>query len=52
MRFFDFEVTPNWWLCVFGDMPDDPKDIKEEIKDRLIAIDSDMPDARDRLVKM
>ena len=33
MRFFDFEVLPNWWLCVFGDMPDDPKDIKEEIKD-------------------
>lgn len=52
MRFFDFEVTPNWWLCVFGDMPDDLKDIKEEIKDGFIAIDSDMPDARDRLITL
>ena len=52
MRFFDFEVTPNWWLCVFGDMPDNPADIKEEIKDGFIAIDSDMPNARDRLMEM
>ena len=22
-RFFDFEVTPNWWCCVFGDLPYD-----------------------------
>lgn len=51
MRFFDFEVTPNWWLCVFGDMPDDPKDIKEEIKENFIAIDSDMHNARDLLMQ-
>ena len=24
LRFFDFEVFPNWWCCVFGDMPDVP----------------------------
>lgn len=52
MRFFDFEVTPNWWLCVFGDMPDDPKDIQENIKNSFIAIDSDMPDARDKLISL
>lgn len=52
MRFFDFEVTPNWWLCVFGDMPDDPNDIQEPIKDNFIAVDSDMPDARDKLLTL
>ena len=35
MRFFDFEVTPNWWLCVFGDMPDNPEDIKDSIKNNF-----------------
>ena len=52
MRFFDFEVTPNWWLCVFGDMPDDEKDIKESIKDNFVIVNSDMPDARDKLISL
>ena len=27
-RFFDFEVFPNWWCCVFGDLPEDWKENK------------------------
>lgn len=56
MRFFDFEVTPNWWMCVFGDLPEECKDEKgnyvvtEEIKNTFIAIDSDMPDARNLIL--
>ena len=49
MRFFDFEVTPNWWLCVFGDMPTDANDLKENIKDNFVIVNSDMPNARDLL---
>lgn len=55
MRFFDFEVTPNWWLCVFGDYPEglSPKDkIPREIKDTFVQINSDMPDARSRLLDL
>ena len=55
MRFFDFEVTPNWWLCVFGDYPErvKPKDkIPESVKEAFVKVNSDMPDARDRLLKM
>ena len=51
MRFFDFEVTPNWWLCVFGDMPDEQKDIKESIKETFTIVDSDMENARDLLME-
>lgn len=51
MRFFDFEVTPNWWLCVFGDMPENPNDIKENIKNNFVVINSDMPNARDLLMR-
>ena len=50
-RFFDFEVTPNWWLCVFGDMPDNLDDIKENIKDNFVIINSDMPNARELLLQ-
>lgn len=31
LRFFDFEVFPNWWCCTFGDLPDDRK-ITEDLK--------------------
>jgi len=48
MRFFDFEVTPNWWLCVFGDMPD--TQYNESIKEDFIWVSSDMPNARDKLL--
>ena len=51
MRFFDFEVTPNWWLCVFGDLPDCDK-LTEDVKCNFITVNSDMPDARDRLLKL
>lgn len=51
MRFFDFEVTPNWWLCVFGDMPDD-LNFEESIKDTFVEVNSDMPNARDLLLKL
>lgn len=51
MRFFDFEVTPNWWLCVFGDLPDNFENITEEIKDTYVEINSDMPNSRDLLLK-
>ncbi len=56
-RFFDFEVYPNWWCCCFGDLPegeihDNNKDtfIDESIKETFFCVDSDMPDARDRLM--
>lgn len=51
MRFFDFEVTPNWWLCVFGDMPDNPEDIKDSIKNNFAIVNSDMNNARDLLLQ-
>lgn len=51
MRFFDFEVTPNWWLCVFGDMPTDANDLKENIKDNFVIVNSDMPNVRDLLLR-
>ena len=46
-RFFDFEVFPNWWLCVFGDMPDDMSTLCERSKDNFKYVHSDMPNARD-----
>ena len=54
LRFFDFEVTPNWWLCVFGDLPENATkgNITEDIKSTFVAIDSDMPNARDLLMQM
>ena len=54
LRFFDFEVTPNWWLCVLGDLPDgtDKNNITENIKDTFIEVNSDMPDARDKLLQL
>ena len=57
MRFFDFEVTPNWWLCVFGDLPEECKDekgnyvIAEDIKETFVTVDSDMPNARNLLIE-
>ena len=49
MRFFDFEVTPNWWLCVFGDLPDE---ITKDVKESFVIINSDMPNARDLIIRM
>lgn len=50
-RFFDFEVTPNWWLCVLGDLKSQDY-VDESIKDNFVEINSDMPDARERLMSM
>lgn len=52
-RFFDFEVFPNWWCCVFGDLPEDWKENKvtEAIKDNFRVVSSDSPTARDDLMK-
>lgn len=52
MRFFDFEVFPHWWLCVFGDLPDDfeTNPITINIKDSFKYVTSDDIDARDKLL--
>ena len=54
LRFFDFEVTPNWWECVFGDLPDDidKNNITEDIKDTFVVVNSDMPNARDLIITL
>lgn len=56
-RFFDFEVFPNWWCCCFGDLPegeitDANKDtfIDETIKESFFSVDSDDPNARQKLL--
>lgn len=51
LKFFDFEVLTNWWLCVFGDYPEDGI-ITEEIKDSFVHVDSDMPNCRDLLMSL
>lgn len=57
LRFFDFEVFPNWWCCVFGDFPEgelhdaNRKDfINEDIKSNYFVVTSDDPCCRDRLI--
>ena len=52
MRFFDFEVFPHWWCCVFGDMPDDLNDISTDLKDNFKVVTSKDFNARDNLMKM
>ena len=49
LRFFDFEVLPNWWLCIFGDY--DENNFTEEGKKDYVVIHSDMPNARDLLLE-
>ena len=51
LRFFDFEVTPDWWCCTFGDYENDtPYD--ESIKDTFVTVTSDMPNCRDLFVNL
>ena len=50
MRFFDFEVFPHWWLCVFGDMTDGH--ITTDVKNTFKIVHSDMPNARDALISL
>lgn len=49
-RFFDFEVYPHWWCCVFGDTEEIVKDIDPSIKNTFVTIRSDMPMCREKLV--
>ena len=50
MRFFDFEVFPHWWLCVFGDFPDG--EVTEDVKANFTVVHSDQPFARDKLIEL
>lgn len=50
MRFFDFEVLPNWWCCTFGDLPDNEQ-VDESLKNNFVVITSDDSNARDLLLK-
>lgn len=49
-EFFDFEVFPNWWCVVLGKYPQDEV-ITEKLKNDFLVITSDMPDAREVLLK-
>lgn len=58
LRFFDFEVYPNWWCVSFGDFPEGELTaenrwsfIKESVKDTFFCIDSDDPKAREKVVE-
>ena len=61
-RFFDFEVFEDWWLCVFGDLPEDWKsqddkgnlviNLSQDIKDNFVYVTSDDENARDKLLAM
>lgn len=52
MRFFDFEVTPNWWLCVFGDLRyDQIETFDESIKDKFVVVHSGLYNAREALLE-
>lgn len=37
LRFFDFEVYPGWWMCSFGDLPDDIQ-TADELKTRMVEL--------------
>lgn len=53
MRFFDFEVFPHWWLCVFGEMPDNENDkLTMDIKNTFKIVRSDESQARDTLISL
>lgn len=52
MRFFDFEVFPHWWCCVFGDMPDNVEDVNESLKENFVVVRSDEANARDKLLSL
>lgn len=52
LRFFDFEVFPNWWCCVISDEEDTypggvynnqfDKEVEDKIKSKMRVITSDM----------
>lgn len=52
LRFFDFEVFPHWWCCVFGDLPNDWETNRpnESLKNNFKVVRSDMGVPRDELI--
>lgn len=57
LRFFDFEVYPNWWCVSFGDFPEGELNndnrwtfLTEDIKKTFFYITSDDPRARDKVL--
>ena len=52
LRFFDFEVFPNWWCCVLGNEPLDLNNFDESIKDSFMVVTSDEPNARDHIISL
>lgn len=51
LRFFDFEVFPHWWCCVFGDMPEDMQ-FDEDIKQDFVFVSSDDAKCREQLINL
>lgn len=51
LRFFDFEVFPHWWCCVFGDMPEDMQ-FDEDIKQNFVFVSSDDTNCREKLINL
>lgn len=54
LRFFDFEVFPHWWCCVFGDLPSDWETNRpnDNIKQNFKVVRSDYSLSRDELIAM
>lgn len=55
IRFFDFEVFPDWWCCVFGDLPENAvksTDVTESIKNNFVCVSSDDTNAREKLISL
>lgn len=50
LRFFDFEVFPEWWCMVYGDMPDDESSITLELKNTFKVVTSKDVDARNKCI--
>lgn len=51
-RFFDFEVFPNWWCCVFADEPEDWSTFNKKYKNTFYVVKSTDRDARDRIINL
>lgn len=52
LRFFDFEVLPNWWCCILGDEPANWKELDDSIKSTFKVVTSDDSGARDTILKL
>ena len=52
LRFFDFEVLPNWWCCILGDEPANWKELDDNIKSTFKVVTSDDSGARDTILKL